>query len=182
MTLEMVNTQFVEKALIGAILNDPDRRAEVPWLTAADFTNPLCRALWAHLETDNSPDGAPVLDLVALSQALGAPGGLHPTLRSPSALAELLLDAPLRPAIPDYGRVLVEMSTRRGDHRAGSSTRVESQGRTRDHPRRDRQHHRRRQAARPALARHPGRRRPARRAWQGHRRARSLTTGSWPRN
>ncbi len=83
------------------------------WLTAADFTNPLCRALWAHLETDNSLDGAPGLDLVALSQALGAPGGLHPTLRSPSALAELLLDAPMRPAIPDYGRVLVEMSTRR---------------------------------------------------------------------
>ncbi len=109
----MVDTQFVEKAMIGAILNDPDRRAEVPWLTAADFTNPLCRAVWAHLETDNSPGGAPVLDLVALSQALGAAGGLHPSLRSPSALAELLLDAPLRPAIPDYGRVLVEMSTRR---------------------------------------------------------------------
>lgn len=109
----MVNTQFVEKALIGSILNDPDRRADVPWLTAADFTNPLCRALWARLETDNSLDSAPGLDLVALSQALGAPGGLHPTLRSPSALAELLLDAPLRPAIPDYGRVLVEMSTRR---------------------------------------------------------------------
>jgi hypothetical protein len=111
--LEMVDTGFVEKALIGSILNDPDRRADVPWLTAADFTNPLCRAVWAHLETDNSPGGAPGLDLVALSQALGVPGGLHPTLRSPSALAELLLDAPLRPAIPDYGRVLVEMATRR---------------------------------------------------------------------
>jgi hypothetical protein len=45
----MTSVEFVEKALIGPVLNDSTQRDEAPWLSAEDFTNPVCRAIWRHL-------------------------------------------------------------------------------------------------------------------------------------
>ena len=59
--------EFVEKALLGAILSEPTRREDVPWLEVDDFTNPLCRALWQHLQTGATPDLTAPVDYVTLS-------------------------------------------------------------------------------------------------------------------
>jgi len=48
----MTSVEFVEKALIGSLLNDSTRRPDVPWLRAEDFTNPLCLAIWRHRPLD----------------------------------------------------------------------------------------------------------------------------------
>ena len=67
----MTSVEFVEKALIGSLLNDSTRRDDAPWLRAEDFTNPLCRALWRHIKSGDPPQCQPRTDLVDLSYALG---------------------------------------------------------------------------------------------------------------
>ena len=61
----MINAEYVEKALLGTLLNDPTRRADVLWLEVGDFTNPLCRALWAHLTRGAHSDFSYPIDYVA---------------------------------------------------------------------------------------------------------------------
>ena len=109
----MTSVEFVEKALIGSLLNDSTRRDELPWLRAEDFTNPLCLAIWRHLESGNPPHCQPLTDLVDLSEALGRDYELHPRLRSPAELATLQFQAPEKPAVVAYGRILLEASIRR---------------------------------------------------------------------
>lgn len=109
----MTSVEFVEKALIGSLLNDSTRRDELPWLSAEDFTNPLCRALWRHLDSGNPPHCQPLPDLVDLSEVLGREYELHPRLRSPAELATLQFQAPEKPAVVEYGRILVEATIRR---------------------------------------------------------------------
>ena len=109
----MTSVEFVEKALIGALLNDSTRRDATPWLQLEDFTNPLCRALWRHLESGNPPQSQPLLHLVEMSEALGRDYELHPRLRSPAELATLQIQAPEKPAVVAYGRILLEASIRR---------------------------------------------------------------------
>ncbi len=108
----MINAEFVEKALLGAILNEPTRREEVPWLEVDDFTNPLCRALWQHLEAGAAPDVTPPVDYVALSDAIRKPSDLHPRLTAPSQIAELQIQAPVRPDPAAYGQIIVEVAIR----------------------------------------------------------------------
>ena len=109
----MTIVEFVEKALIGSLLNNSTRRDEVPWLRTEDFTNPLCRALWLHLESGNPPDCRPLVDLVEMTEVLGRGSELHPRLRSPAELAILQVNAPAKPAVVEYGRILVEATIRR---------------------------------------------------------------------
>ena len=109
----MTSVEFVEKALIGSLLNDSTRRDELPWLRAEDFTNPLCRAIWRHLESGNPPQCQPLIDLVEMSQVLGRDYELHPRLRSPAELATLQFQAPEKPTVVEYGRILVEATIRR---------------------------------------------------------------------
>ena len=109
----MTSAEFVEKALIGSLLNDSTRRDDAPWLRAEDFTNPLCRALWRHIESGDPPQCQPPTDLVDLSDALGRESELHPHLRSPAELATLQFQAPQRRAVVEYGRILVEATIRR---------------------------------------------------------------------
>ena len=109
----MTSAEFVEKALIGSLLNDSNRREDVPWLQIEDFTNPLCRAIWAHLESGNPPQCQPLTDLFEMCQILGRDYQLHPRLRSPAELATLQIQAPQRPAVVEYGRILVEATIRR---------------------------------------------------------------------
>jgi replicative DNA helicase len=52
-------------------------------------------------------------DLVDLSEALGRDYELHPRLRSPAELATLQFQAPEKPAVVEYGRILVEATIRR---------------------------------------------------------------------
>ena len=104
----MTRTEFVEKALTGSLLNDSTRRDEIPWLRRRDFTTPLCRAVWLHLETGNPPACQPLVDLVEMSEALGRDHELHPRLRSPAELATLKFLTPEKPAVVEHGRVLVE--------------------------------------------------------------------------
>ena len=109
----MTSVEFVENALIGSLLNDSTRRDELPWLRDEDFTNPLCLAIWRHLESGNPPHCHPLTDLVDLSEALGRDYELHPRLRSPAELATLQFRAPEKPAVAEYGRILVEATIRR---------------------------------------------------------------------
>jgi len=108
----MINAEFVEKALLGAILNEPTRREEVPWLEVDDFTNPLCRALWQHLEAGAAPDVTPPVDYVTLSDAIRKQSDLHPRLTAPSQIAELQICAPTRPDPTAYGQIIVEVAIR----------------------------------------------------------------------
>ncbi len=108
----MINAEFVEKALLGAILNEPTRREEVPWLEVDDFTNPLCRALWQHLEAGAVPHVTPPVDYVTLSDAIRKPSDLHPRLIAPSQIAELQIQAPVRPDPAAYGQIIVEVAIR----------------------------------------------------------------------
>ena len=109
----MTSVEFVEKALIGSLLNDSNRREDVPWLQIEDFTNPLCRAIWRHLESGNPPQCQPLIDLVEMSEILGRDYELHPRLRSPAELVTLQIQAPQRPAVVEYGRILVQATIRR---------------------------------------------------------------------
>ena len=109
----MTSVEFVEKALIGSLLNDTTPQQDVPWLSAEDFTNPVCRAIWRHLESGNPPHCQPRTDVVDLSEALGRESELHPRLRSPAELAMLQIQAPEKPAVVEYGRILVEATIRR---------------------------------------------------------------------
>lgn len=109
----MTSAEFVEKALIGTLLNDPTRRDKLPWLGAEDFTDPACRAVWNHLESGTQPRCQPPIDLVELSEVLGRESELHPRLRSPAELATLLIRAPEKPAVLEYARILVEATIRR---------------------------------------------------------------------
>lgn len=109
----MTSVEFVEKALIGSLLNDSTRRDDAPWLRAEDFTNPLCRALWRHIESGDPPQCQPRTDLVDLSDALGRESELHPHLRSPAELATLQFQAPEKRAVVEYGRILLEATIRR---------------------------------------------------------------------
>jgi len=109
----MTSVEFVEKALIGSLLNDSNRREDVPWLQIEDFTNPLCRAIWRHLESGNPPQCQPLIDLVEMCQTLGWDYELHPRLRSPAELVTLQIETPERPAVVEYGRILVEATIRR---------------------------------------------------------------------
>jgi replicative DNA helicase len=108
----MINAEFVEKALLGAILNEPTRREDVSWLEVDDFTNPLCRALWQHLQTGAESDLAPPVDFVTLSDVLRRTSDLHPRLTAPSQIAELQIQAPTRPDPVAYGQIIVEVSIR----------------------------------------------------------------------
>ncbi len=109
----MINAEFVEKALLGAILNEPTRREEVPWLEVNDFTNPLCRALWQHFRTGVAPHLTPPIDYVTLSDALRGETDLHPRLTAPSQIAELQIQAPGDADPVAYGRILVELAIRK---------------------------------------------------------------------
>jgi hypothetical protein len=109
----MTSVEFVEKALIGSLLNNSSRRAVVPWLRVEDFTNPLCRAIFRHLESGNPPHCQPLIDLVEMSDVLGRDYDLHPRLRSPAELATLQFHSPEKPAVLEYGRIIVEASIRR---------------------------------------------------------------------
>jgi replicative DNA helicase len=109
----MINTGFVEKALIGAFLNDAGLLTEVPWLEHEDFTNPLCQALWTELARRHAATTQASLDIVALAERLAATTELHPHNRSAAAIAQLQFDAPARPAVAAYGQILVEATTRR---------------------------------------------------------------------
>ena len=109
----MTSVDFVEKALIGSLLNESTRREELSWLGADDFINPLCRAIWRHLESGNPPECRPLIDLVEMSDILGRGDELHARLRSPAELATLQFHAPEKPAIVEYGRILVEAKIRR---------------------------------------------------------------------
>ncbi len=108
----MINAEFVEKALLGAILSEPTRREDVPWLEVDDFTNPLCRALWQHLQTGVPPDFTPPVDYVTLSDALRSKTDLHQRLTAPSQIAELQIHAPTRPGSAAYGQIIVEVAIR----------------------------------------------------------------------
>jgi len=108
----MINAEFVEKALLGAILSEPTRREDVPWLEVDDFTNPLCRALWQHLQSGAAPDLTPPVDYVTLSDALRRDSDLHPRLIAPSQIAELQIHAPTRPDPAAYGQIIVEVAIR----------------------------------------------------------------------
>jgi len=108
----VINAECVERALLGTLLNDPARLADVPWVQVSDFTNPLCRALWAHLEKSSPPDVSHPLDYVDLSDALRAETALHPRLTAPSQIAALQVHAPADPHAPAYGRILVEVAIR----------------------------------------------------------------------
>ena len=109
----MINVEFVEKALIGSLLNDSTLRDEMPWLNAEDFTHPLCRAIWNHLESGKPPQSQPLVDLVGMSEVLGRDYELHAMLRGPAELATLQFQAPEKPAVAEYGRILVEATIRR---------------------------------------------------------------------
>jgi len=108
----VINAEYVEKALLGTLLNDPSRRADVPWIEVSDFTNPLCRALWAHLEKGSPPDFSHPIDYVELSDVLHDETDLHPRLTAPSEIAALQVHAPADPHAPAYGRILVEVAIR----------------------------------------------------------------------
>ncbi len=108
----MINAEYVEKALLGTLLDDPSRRADVPWVQDSDFTNPLCRALWAHLEKGAPPHFTHPIDYVDLSDVLRAESDLHPRLTSPSQIAALQVHAPADPHAGAYGRILVEVAIR----------------------------------------------------------------------
>ncbi len=108
----MINAEFVERALLGAILSEPTRREDVPWLKVDDFTNPLCRALWQHLQTGAAPDLTPPVDYVTLSEALRGETDLHPRLTAPSQIAELQIQAPTRANPAEYGQIIVEVAIR----------------------------------------------------------------------
>lgn len=107
----MTRTGFVEEALLGALLNDPRLIADVPWLNASDFTDPLCHALWTELSRRPAPDPAP--DAGQLAERLAATTELHRNHRSASAIAQLQLQAPFKPAVVAYARILLEATTRR---------------------------------------------------------------------
>jgi hypothetical protein len=109
----MTSVVFVEKALIGSLLNDSTRRNDVPWLGAEDFTNPLCQAIWHHLESGNPPQCQPLIDLVKMYEILGRNYELHTMIRGPAELATLQVQAHEKPAVVEYGRILVEATIRR---------------------------------------------------------------------
>jgi len=109
----MTSVEFVEKALIGSLLHDSTLRDDLPWLNAEDFTNPLCRAMWRHLASGNPPYCKPVVDFVEMSEVLGRDYELHASLRGPAELATLQVQAPVKPSVAEYGRILVEATTRR---------------------------------------------------------------------
>ncbi|HET7475204.1 MAG TPA: hypothetical protein VFJ97_04170 [Dermatophilaceae bacterium] len=109
----MISADFVEKALVGAILNHPERQGDVPWLHVEDFTHPLCRALWAHLEAHDLPTPNPLDDLPAVTELLRRVDALHPQHCAPAKVAELQVSAPEPPNVADYARILVEVAIRR---------------------------------------------------------------------
>lgn len=109
----MTSMEFAEKALIGSLLNDATRRDDVSWLRDEDFINPLCRAIWRHLGSGNPPQCQPLVDLVEMSNVLGRDYELHAMLRGPAELATLKVQAPDKPAVAEYGRILVEATIRR---------------------------------------------------------------------
>jgi replicative DNA helicase len=109
----MISVEFVEKALIGSLLNDITRRDDVSWLRDEDFINPLCRAIWRHLGSGNRPRCQPLVDLVEMSDVLGRDYELHAMLRGLAELATLKVQAPDKPAVAEYGRILIEATIRR---------------------------------------------------------------------
>lgn len=108
----MINAAFVEKALIGALLNDPSNRQHIPWLDVGDFTHPLCRALWQHLQNGWQPDISSPIDYADLAHAIQVETGLHPRTTAPSQIAAIHIHAPANPNAAAYGRILVEVNIR----------------------------------------------------------------------
>lgn len=108
----MINAEFVEKALIGALLNDPSNRQHIPWLDVGDFTNPLCRALWQHLQNGWQPEVSSPIDYADLAHAIQVETGLHPQTTAPSQIAAIHIHAPSDPGPAAYGRILVEVNIR----------------------------------------------------------------------
>ena len=131
----MTSVEFVEKALIGSLLNDSARRAELTWLRVDDFTNPLCAAVWRYRESVNRPHCQPLIDLLEMSEVLGRGYELHPRLRSPAELVTWQFLAPEKPAVVEYGRMLVEATIPREVAAMGLRLEVIGEGRTRTDPR-----------------------------------------------
>lgn len=109
----MTDTAYLERALIGALLNDPQRGPDLPTLTQRDFTDPLCRALWQVLSTETGwpPGPVNVTDMAERLTSLGA--ALHPNLRSAAAVAELQVHAPACPHPDAYARLIIDETIRR---------------------------------------------------------------------
>ncbi|MGV1009829.1 MAG: DnaB-like helicase N-terminal domain-containing protein [Dermatophilaceae bacterium] len=109
----MTDTAYLERALIGALLNEPHSGPDLPELTQRDFTDPLCRALWQVMtsETRWPPGPVNVTDMTA--HLTGFDAELHPRLRSAAAVAELQVHAPTR-AHPDaYARLIIDETIHR---------------------------------------------------------------------
>jgi len=109
-------TAYLERALIGALLNDPVRADGLPALSPADFTDPLCRAIWPTLTVGAAPGSRPagpvnVTELAGLLADTAA--HLHPHTRSVSAVAELEVNAPLHPHPDVYARLIIDATARR---------------------------------------------------------------------
>ena len=109
----MTDTAYLERALIGALLNEPRSGPDLPTLTQRDFTDPLCRALWQVLTTETSwpPGPVNVTDMAERLTSLGAQ--LHPNRRSAAAVAELQIHAPARPHPDAYAQLIIDETTRR---------------------------------------------------------------------
>ena len=109
----MTDTAYLERALIGALLNEPHSGPDLPTLTQRDFTDPLCRALWHVLTTETSwpPGPVNVTDMAERLTSLGAE--LHPNLRSAAAVAELQVRAPARPHPDAYAQLIIDETVRR---------------------------------------------------------------------
>jgi replicative DNA helicase len=108
----MTDTSYLEEALIGGLLNQPHRTGEVSGLTGQDFTDPLCQALWTTLTTRPSWPAEPV-NVVPMAQRVAAVSDLHPSARSPGAIAEMQVHAPTRPHLRTYAQLIAEATTRR---------------------------------------------------------------------
>ena len=109
----MTDTAYLERALIGALLNEPHRGPDLPELTQRDFTDPLCRALWQVMTSETRWPVGPVnvADMAARLTSFG--DELHPRLRSAAAVAELQVHAPMRPHPDAYARLIIDETIRR---------------------------------------------------------------------
>ena len=111
--LAVTDTAYVERALIGALLNEPRSGPDLPMLAQRDFTDPLCRALWPVLSTQ-ARLGAGSGDVAEMAERLTGRGcELHPNRRSTAAVAELQTHAPARPHPDAYARLIIDETLRR---------------------------------------------------------------------
>lgn len=107
----MIDAGFVEKALLGALLHQPEGRQSIPWLRFEDLNDPLCRALLTHLDRALA-QGQGHIDYLDISEALRRDTQLHPRHTAPSRIAELHVNAPIHPNVGAYARILLEVAIR----------------------------------------------------------------------